>query len=247
MPLIESFEKSGNYLFKNRGQIPVILFMAAVPVIYFTGYGSLDGKTQMIVNWISYLLSISGFMVRAISIATTPRGTSGRNTEKQVAESLNTTGIYSLLRHPLYLGNFLMWSGIVLFTYNFWFYTVFCLAFWLYYERIMFAEERFLEQEFGDHYIDWARTVPAFLPSFRNYRKRDFRFSIRSILRREYSGVLATVTGFTFVDQLRYLFIQQKLDYDRLSTYIFLGTLALTLILRTIKHHTNWLSEDSRS
>lgn len=247
MPLIESFEKSGNFLFKNRGQIPVVLFIAAVPVIYFTGYGSLNSTTQLIVNWISYALSITGFIVRSISIATTPKGTSGRNTEQQVAESLNTTGIYSLLRHPLYLGNFLMWSGIVLFTYNFWFFVVFCLAFWLYYERIMFAEERFLEQEFGDHYTDWARTVPAFIPSFSNYKERDFAFSIRSILRREYSGVLATVTGFTFVDQLRYLFIQQQFGFNRLSTYIFLGTLLITLALRTIKHNTNWISEESRS
>ncbi|MGB8874133.1 MAG: hypothetical protein WCC75_12145, partial [Desulfobaccales bacterium] len=41
-----------------------------------------------------------------------PRGTSGRNTQGQVAETLNTTGIYSLVRNPLYLGNFLIWLGL---------------------------------------------------------------------------------------------------------------------------------------
>ena len=35
--------------------------------------------------------------------------TSGKNTAKQIAESLNTSGIYSVLRNPLYLANFLNW------------------------------------------------------------------------------------------------------------------------------------------
>ena len=34
------------------------------------------------------------------------KNTSGRNTHDQVADSLNTSGIYSIVRHPLYVGNF---------------------------------------------------------------------------------------------------------------------------------------------
>lgn len=37
------------------------------------------------------LVSFAGVVVRAYTIGTTPRGTSGRNTKKQVAESLNTS------------------------------------------------------------------------------------------------------------------------------------------------------------
>jgi len=143
MALVDSFERSGNWLFRYRGQIPVILFVAAIPVVYYTNILWLNETSQQLLTITSILLSFLGFIIRAISIGTTPIGTSGRNTkEGQVAESLNTKGIYSMVRHPLYLGNYFMWIGIVLFTFNFSFVIIVSLLFWLYYERIMFAEER---------------------------------------------------------------------------------------------------------
>ena len=58
-----------------------------------------------------------GFLFRAWAIGTTPAGTSGRNTKEQVAEVLNSTGIYSIVRHPLYVGNYFMWIGIVAYVF----------------------------------------------------------------------------------------------------------------------------------
>ncbi len=247
MALIHSFEKSGNFLFKHRGQIPVLLFILAVPVIYFTNYGAFSDTTKLVVTILAIAVSFAGFIVRAIAIATTPAGTSGRNTEKQVAESLNVTGIYSTIRHPLYLGNYLMWIGIVIFTFNIWFVIAVSLAFWLYYERIMFAEERFLERKFGDDYLEWSKKVPAFIPSFKNYIKNNVPFSFKSILRREYSGVLATVLSFAFIDELRYYFINDRFCLNRISIYVLGITLIITLILRTLKHSTKILDETGRS
>ena len=115
MALVDSFEKSGNWLFRYRGQIPVILFVAAIPMVYFTDTSFLSKASENIITIISISISLLGFIIRAISIGTTPAGTSGRNTrEGQVAETLNTKGIYSMVRHPLYLGNYFMWIGIVI-------------------------------------------------------------------------------------------------------------------------------------
>ncbi len=36
MTLLRSMEKQGNFLFKYRGQFPIILFLLAVPFMYFT-------------------------------------------------------------------------------------------------------------------------------------------------------------------------------------------------------------------
>src|SRR5690625_4190690 len=114
------------------------------------------------------LVSIAGLSIRLVTIGFTSKNTSGRNTtEGQVADTLNTTGIYSTVRHPLYLGNFLMWLGIALWTGNFWFIISFCLFYWVYYERIMFAEESFLRKKFGDRYLEWAEQTPAFFPSLK--------------------------------------------------------------------------------
>lgn len=247
MALVNSFEKSGNYLFKNRGHIPIILYLFVIPVIYFTAYPVLNELQYLVLTGFAVFLSVLGFIVRAISIGTTPKGTSGRNTKEQVAESLNSTGIYSTVRHPLYLGNFLMWIGIVVFTYNIYFVLIVSLAFWLYYERIMFAEERFLERKFGDVYMKWSETIPAFIPCFKNYKKNVVPFSMVSVLRREYSGFLATVLSFTFVDHLRFYFTTGNFDLYRNSSYILAGAIVITLILRTIKHSTKLFNEEGRS
>lgn len=247
MALIHSFEKSGNLLFRYRGQIPVVLFIIAVPVIYLTDVSHLGGGSKSVLTLLAIFLSLAGFIIRAWTIGTTPKGTSGRNTEEQVAESLNTGGIYSVVRHPLYLGNFFMWIGIVVFSFNLWFILLVSMAFWLYYERIMFAEERFLERKFGNDYLEWTKKVPAFLPDFRQYKKGDIPFSIISVMRREYSGVLATVFGFAFIDHLRNYFLTGAFEIDRISTWALGVTLVLTLILRSLKHYTGLLNETGRS
>lgn len=248
MALINSFEKSGNTLFRHRGHIPVLLFLAAVPVVYHTNISGLSQQSQLLLTAFSVFLSVLGFVIRAIAIATTPKGTSGRNTkEGQVAESLNTTGIYSVVRHPLYLGNYLMWTGIVLYTCNFWFVMVVSLLFWLYYERIMFAEERFLERKFGEDYLEWASSIPAFIPALGKYKKNRVPFSGKSILRREYSGVLATVVGFVFIDDLRRYFENGHFEWGTAWHITLLVTILLALILRILKHYTHLLNESDRS
>jgi len=247
MALIHSFEKSGNWLFRYRGQLPIVLFLIAIPVIWRSSAKGYNADVLFVINIAAIIISFAGLVVRAIAIGTTPKGTSGRNTKGQVAESLNTTGIYSCLRHPLYLGNYLMWTGIVIFTYSPAFVIIISLAFWLYYERIMFAEERFLEKKFGDVYMKWSVGVPAFIPSFRNYLHGEVPFSFKSALRREYSGVLATVFGFAFVDNLRVLFQRETFEPGRLSNYLLVLASVLILVLRSLKHHTALLNEEGRS
>ena len=126
-----------------------------------------------------------------------PKDTSQRNTGRPQAEALNTTGLYSLVRHPLYVGNYLMWLGVALFTGAWWAPVIVSLVFWLYYERIMFAEEEFLRRRFGGDYTAWASTVPAFLPRLRGWRSPLTRFSLLTVLRREHSSLLALVASLT--------------------------------------------------
>ncbi|HRC67928.1 MAG TPA: isoprenylcysteine carboxylmethyltransferase family protein, partial [Bacteroidales bacterium] len=169
MALRHSFEKTGNFFFRYRGQIPVIIFISLIPAMFFTDYSNLDPSIAKCLTAISIVLAATGFLVRIITIGTTPAGTSGRNTKSQVAEKLNTSGIYSIVRHPLYLGNYLIWAGLTLFVFNFWYFLVISLVFWIYYERIMFAEEQFLRRKFGSAYTDWADKTPAFIPNFGKY------------------------------------------------------------------------------
>lgn len=249
MALIHSLEKNGNFLFKYRGQIPVVLFIMSVPAIFFTDYSFLHDKELL--KWIFLgicaAFSFAGQVIRAIAIGTSNKNTSGRNTKEQVAEALNTNGIYSTVRHPLYLGNYFMWIGIVMYTFNIWFILTVSLLFWLYYERIMFAEERFLERKFGDDYVNWSLKVPPFWPSFKNYEKSSIPFSLKTILRREYSGVTATILGFVFVDFLRGSFEAKEVQFTDMQMYVAISALMISVLFRSLKHYTKLLYEADRS
>ncbi len=117
-------------------------------------------------------VSLFGEAIRIYTVGFAPENTSGRNTEAgQIADELNMTGIYSLVRHPLYVGNFFMWLGPVLFLRSVVFAVFFVLVYWLYYERIMFAEEQFLRRKFGETYDKWSEKVSAFIPGFEGIYK----------------------------------------------------------------------------
>ena len=247
MALVKEFEKQGNFLFRYRGQFPVLLFLLAVPFLYWTDAASLSDFSKDIYCYSAVISSVLGFSIRAYTVGTTPKGTSGRNTKEQKAFVLNTTGIYSTVRHPLYLGNYFMWIGIVVFTYSPYFIAFVSLLYCIYYERIMYAEERFLERKFGDEYMIWASSLPPFLPNLKLFKPSLIPFSVKTVLRREYSGVLATLIGFVFVDVIRHYFSFSEWFISPFFMYMLLIVSITALLLRTLKHYTSLLSEDGRS
>ena len=247
MALIQSMEKQGNFLFKYRGQFPILLFVLAIPFIYSTDYNAISKQGQVYFGYFAIALSIIGFIIRFYTIGTTTKGTSGRNTSSQVATVLNSKGVYSVVRHPLYLGNYLIWLGIAVFTFNVYFIVIMSLLFWLYYERIMFAEERFLESKFGDDFLNWSNVVPAFIPSFLKFTRSEIPFSLISVLRREYASILSSIIGFVFVEGFRNYFTTKLWVISTFSFQFLIGALILVFILRSLKHYTNLLREEGRS
>jgi protein-S-isoprenylcysteine O-methyltransferase Ste14 len=261
MTLIRSFQKSGNFLFKYRGQVPLLLFVIGIPYLLLNNtrlYNLLSQQHScsrlfiLIITLVAVLVSLTGFLIRIYTIGTTPRGTSGRNRDKQVAEQLNCTGIYSVVRHPLYLGNYLMWAGLLIFTMDISLFLLISLIYWLYYERIMLIEEQFIESRFGDQFQSWANRTNAIIPSFKYYKKGSIPFSIKPALRREYSGLFAMSFTYAVVDYLTYCRIwwlqpsTTPFQWGRLSLYVVAASLLIMLILRTLKHHTSLLKEPER-
>lgn len=234
MSLSSSFERSGSILFRYRGQIPAILFLAVIPIIYFTDYSHFTSGLEWSIKTLGIIVCLSGFAIRIITIGTAAPHTSGRNTKEQVAESLNTKGIYSIVRHPLYLGNYLMWAGVTIYVMHFWFFAVVSLLFWIYYERIMFTEERFLEKKFGKDFVEWSQRTPAFIPSFRNYQPGAYPFSTRRVFSKEYSGLLYMVVSFIFVQTLQDVFDHNQLHISTGSIIILLITIVSVLALKFI-------------
>ena len=201
MTIKKSLEVSGNFLFKYRGHIPLIVFVLIVPISFFTPYKTYafyNGLNETILFTALFLI-FSGHLIRARTVGKRTIQTSGRNRSHQVAQVLTKTGWYSLVRHPLYFGNYLIWLGLAIFLSNFWFVIILSLLFWIYYERIMFAEEVFLEEKFGGEFTDWASKTPSFFPSFKNYVPNDCPFSWRIVAKNEYPGIISSATSFLLI------------------------------------------------
>ena len=247
MALREEFVRSGNWLFRWRSYLPLLLF---APILlsmrHFTyphGRQTLDRLWEAV----CLLVSLVGLGLRAVVVAHTPEGTSGRNTQEgQVASQLNTTGLYSVVRHPLYLGNFLIWYGVALFARSWWVAAFIPLVFWLYYERIIFAEEEFLRAKFGAAYLAWTERTPAFIPKLSGWQAPALPFSMRTVLRREYSGIFAIVASFTMLDAVSETIALGRAHVDPVWAGIFLTGLIIYLTLRTLKRHTLALHVEGR-
>jgi len=139
-------------------------------------------------------LVVLGHLIRALAVGKRAAHTSGRNRDEQVAEALNSTGIYSMVRHPLYLGNITTYIGWAVFTGIDWLVPVFLILFVAYYRLIIFAEEQFLTRKFGQDYLDWRKQTPLLLPAFWKYKANNQPFSIKVVLENEYSGWAASMT-----------------------------------------------------
>jgi len=250
MALQEDFEKKGMWLFKHRGSIPFIILFFGILVFFWTEihpenfWVKSEGVRDFYI-YICLLISLIGLGIRAFTVGYTPANTSGRNTQTQLADELNITGIYSIVRHPLYLGNFFMWLGPVLLTGHFWFVAVVCLFYWIYYERIMFSEEQFLRRKFGDVYTTWASKVPAFIPKMHGYLKPGLPFSWKKVLKKEKNGLAAVFCIFSLLDIVAALIRKDNnFNYFLLTGAVI--AIILYAILKFLKYRTNILNEEGR-
>jgi len=239
MALKETFENQGNFLFRYRGHIPIIFLVLAIPFVFNTE----QNNFHYLYSILSFLLVFFGHLVRARTVGRRELHTSGRNRSQQVAAKLNTKGWYSMVRHPLYFGNFLIWIGLAFFVGNLYLIVLFCLLFWLYYERIMFAEEQFLERRFGSSFLFWSENVPAFFPNPKKFDPSENSFSWRIVFKNEYPGLLSTFTSFLFLIILKRSAYERELTFTMNDLFVALFIFVFGVTLKFLKKKTKVFHE----
>ncbi len=220
MRLADRFSATGDVLFRWRSWLPLLLlplFLATFPGL---GYPGGSHRLELVWELACFSVSALGVAVRLLTTGTAPRGTSGRNTREQKATVLNTTGPYSLVRHPLYLGNYLIALGMSLFTRAWFLPIIVSLAALLYYERIAAREEQFLESRFGDAFREWAARVPAVLPRPSAWRPPALPFSWTRALDREFYAVGELTVAFFVLDTLEDWAVHGGLTLDPVWTTV---------------------------
>ena len=248
MVLRENIEKQGSFLFKWRSYLPLLTVPLFIIALCHSEYlervfGDFADKF-----WEGLCIGISflGLFVRVLVAGYVPRGTSGRNTRWQVAETLNTTGMYSIVRNPLYLGNFIIVLGILLFVQVWWIVVIGIAGFWFFYERIVFTEEGFLRRKFGTVFLEWKKKTPVFYPRFKNWQKPNIPLSFKTVLRREFSTFFSIVASFTFLDITADLLSEGKLEIESFWIIFFSVGLIIYITLLILKKKTKILDVEGR-
>lgn len=235
MPLLEEFERSGAWLFRCRSYLP-LLFLPLI-ILAVARYPLLDENFHwhFACSLISFAVALLGLWVRCHAVGHAPPGTSGRNTKEQIAETLNTSGLYSVVRHPLYLGNFLIALGIVMQTFSWWLIALYVACFALYYERIMFAEEAFLRKRFGNEFIDWASRIPAFTPSVGKWTKANQPMDWEKVVRQECAAIAVITIAFPGLELAVHFNQPGDIGVETWWSVVALTGIALYAVARVMK------------
>ena len=154
---------AGNLFFRQRNWLFPVLFLvitlASKPMMFLGSAAAdrwLDGFGILII------LGGQAIRVAVIGLAYIRRG--GKN-KKIYADDLVITGIFAHSRNPLYVGNVMVYAGLltVLNSMAGW---LVGLPFFLFaYYAITLAEENFLRGKFGSKYDEYCRTVNRYFPS----------------------------------------------------------------------------------
>jgi protein-S-isoprenylcysteine O-methyltransferase Ste14 len=246
MRLLDHFTHSGDLLFRWRGQLPLLLLPAFVLALVEARLPAQPTPALRAWQVASVLVALSGLVVRVIAIGTAPTGTSERSTTNPRASMLRTTGLYSVVRHPLYVGNTLTAAGLACFTGAWYLPLLVVLAGVLYHERICAREEAFLEGKFGDEFRVWADRVPAAVPRLSGYVPSATPFVWRRVLGREYHGLMVIGAAVFVLDLVRSWAAAGRLVFDPVWTAFFAFTSLLFVGGSLLKKTTTIFREENR-
>lgn len=148
-------------LWRSRAWITLILFVpTTVATVFSAPAFNLPGSVEACCVILGWLLFCAGAAFRwwaALYIG-------GRKDNQVVCQ-----GPYSVVRHPLYLGTFLMTMSIAAFLQSLTMFVAVLLAALVYLGITLAREERRMIEIHGDAYRDYIKRVPSLWPNWANY------------------------------------------------------------------------------
>jgi protein-S-isoprenylcysteine O-methyltransferase Ste14 len=223
----------GDFSFKYRGyMLPNAVLLLFIPSPRFSADPALAG-------FIGFLIAVVGQACRicTIGLAYIIRG--GKD-HKVYAEELVTSGLYSHVRNPMYVGNFFLVIGLAVAS-NSWVFALIGVPLSLgMHKAIVAAEENFLRNKFGPQFDAFCARVPRWVPRLSGLLTtvRGMHFEWRRVVAKEYA---ATFDWFSAVAVV----VLAKLAYDGLLddheglTALMLVVVLIRFVLWFAARHIN--------
>ena len=147
--------KLGAWTFRQRSWLPVPLGLA---VVGFRS-GQVDGMWPVAAG---VAMVVVGELMRFWAVRHI--GTISRTRTSTRQGPLIMSGPFRMVRNPLYLGNWMIWSGLVLASRLVWMLPIAWAVFALQYGTMVIWEEARLRSKFGRQYDRYALDVPRWVP-----------------------------------------------------------------------------------
>lgn len=131
-------------------------------------------------------------------------------------EVLTIEGPYKYVRNPLYLGSFLVGTGLCICSFNLLLFLIYLATFYLIYYITIIEEEKNLRTFFKKEYEEYKKNVPCFIPKFKikntlkvkNCKSKwDFHVLLKN---KEYEGIIWNLFGFLFLLFVYFIFEGNK-------------------------------------
>ena len=191
-----AWDHLGRAVFRWRSVLPVPVIYAVLALSWDSHLAPGPGgpRVDAALDVAGITLCLLGSLWRLITVASVPEGSSTQTRDMKV-NALNRTGMYAVVRHPLYVGNFAITLGLLLVAHEPWAYGVGLLYWVVTHGLIVRREEQLLEGAFGEEWKTWAARTPAWLP--RLGRLRDVRgpFAWKRAVQREVNPLVAWGCG----------------------------------------------------
>lgn len=145
---------AGAWLFRYRSFLPVPLAL----ILLLVRAGQTDGVALITLGAI---IVISGQLLRLWAVRHI--GTISRTRTTRYGP-LMTAGPYAIVRNPLYVGNWLLWTGFAVWSRLLWMIPVAWIIFFFQYRAIAGWEAAFIRSKYPGAYDDYARAVRPWMP-----------------------------------------------------------------------------------
>ena len=228
----------GNFLFKYRNILFPVVLLALVALfrpVPFMHNTELDFSMDLA----GLLIIVAGQGVRAavIGLAYIKRG--GVN-KTIYANKLVTNGLFAHCRNPLYVGNLLILTGLLVIFNNPWVYLVGGGFFVFSYASIVLAEEFFLLQKFGNEYIEYCKRVNRWTFNISGLLNtlQSMEFKWMRVVYKDYTTMLTwivTVILMLNVENLYYFGMHNSYRFAVQSGMVIMITALLAYLVRRLK------------
>ncbi len=149
-----AWDQAGEWAFKQRSWLPVPI--ALVLLFSTTWQVPTDIPIRAGISLVAFGEFLRFWTVRQIGVISRTRSARWG--------PLVVSGPYRLVRNPIYVGNWFLWTGFVVWSGLLWMLPVAWLIFGLQYAAIVRWEEQRLLAHFGEPYADYCRAVPRWWP-----------------------------------------------------------------------------------